>query len=164
MQKFKATASLEILENDLSPHKRPPRHCWDILKILGKRPMYLHKNIVAFLFSICNTTSLSRHEQVCLSTWWEKYLSKCRPMMYCPLSDYFFSCDYAVNFCALLRVQPCAGNLKNELPWCFRLHPSCLSHLILFSCWQHNGGYKNLFKQAHKSTVIKRMYLPLHLS
>ena len=67
----------------------------------------LRKNIFACLFSIHNTISLSRHEQVCLSRlrferyfsvkvrifplnmrdiiiyvarWWEKYLSKCSPL------------------------------------------------------------------------------------
>ena len=69
---------------------------WDLLETFDQSEEIISnicKNIFACLFSVYNTISLSRHEQVCLSGlrferyfshhrawWWEKYLSKRSPL------------------------------------------------------------------------------------
>ena len=75
-------------------------------KICGRQPLNMRKNIFACLFSVYNTISLSRHEQVCLiklrfeiyfsyhrPKWWEKYPSK-RSLIKQPLKATVINSDH----------------------------------------------------------------------
>ena len=81
----------------------------------------IRKNIFACLFTIHNTISLSRHEQVCLSglrferyfsRWWEKYISKSSPLKHtCSWRDKLIVLCKMVFFHKLIK--PCIRWSKN---------------------------------------------------